>query len=57
VQRLDRLTQEEALMASAGQLKVSYSVDGKVQDVHGKVQDIGYFVKGISSEVREVNRA
>ena len=71
VQRLDNLTQEEALMASAELLKVTHGVDGKVEDVHGEVQDIGNkvqnvdnrvqgvgsVVKDISSEVREVNRA
>jgi methyl-accepting chemotaxis protein len=71
VQRLDKLTQEEARMASAELLKVTHGVNGKVDDVHGEVQDIGNkvqnvdnrvqgigsVVKDISSEVREVNRA
>ena len=71
MQRLDQLTQEEARMASAELLKVTHSVDGKVDDVHGDVQDvgskvqnvdgmvqgIGSVVEGISSEVREANRA
>jgi hypothetical protein len=57
VQRLDKLTQEEARMASAELLKVTHGVDGKVEDVHAKVQDIGSVVKDISGEVREVNRA
>jgi hypothetical protein len=56
VQRLDKLTQEEARMASAELLKVTHVVDGKVEDVHRKVQDIGSVVKDISGEVREVNR-
>jgi hypothetical protein len=49
VQRLDKLTQEEARMASAELLKVTHGVDGKVEDVHGKVQDIGSVVKHIDS--------
>ena len=71
MQRLDQLTQEEARMASAELLKVTHSVDGKVDDVHGDVQDVGSkiqnvdgmvqgiggAVEGISSEVREANRA
>ena len=69
--RLDKLTQEEARMASAELLKMTRIVDGKVVDVGGKVQDVGNNVKGvddkvqgissdlkdISSDVREVNRA
>jgi uncharacterized protein YoxC len=57
VQRLDKLTQEEARMASAELLKVTHGVDGKIEDVHSEVQDIGNVVKDISGEVREVNRA
>ena len=57
MQRLDKLTQEEARMASAELLKVTHGVDGKVEDVHGEVQDIGSVVKDISGEVREVNSA
>ncbi|KAF8494961.1 hypothetical protein F5888DRAFT_613384 [Russula emetica] len=50
LQRLDRLTQEEARMASAELLKVTHNVDGRVQDVDNRVQ-------GIGSDVREVNRS
>jgi hypothetical protein len=64
VQRLDKLTQEEARMASAELLKVTHGVDGKVEDVHGEVHDIGNRVQGIGSdvndiscEIREANRA
>ncbi|KAN0118153.1 hypothetical protein V8E52_005414 [Russula decolorans] len=63
LQRLDRLTQEEARMASAELLKVTHGVDGKVEDVHGEVHDTGNRVQGIGSdvndiscEIREVNR-
>jgi methyl-accepting chemotaxis protein len=71
LQRLDRLTQEEARMASAELLKVTHTVDGKVddvqddvhdvgnkvQDVENRVQGIGSDVNDISSEVREANRS
>ncbi|KAH9990149.1 hypothetical protein BJV77DRAFT_629677 [Russula vinacea] len=67
--RLDKLTQEEARMASAELLKVTHGVDdkvvgvddrvkdvqGKVQDVHGDVQDVRSDVQDISSEVRGVD--
>jgi hypothetical protein len=68
--RLDKLTQEEARMASAELLKLTRIVDGKVAGVEGKVQDVGNNVigvddkvqgissdiKDISSDVQEVNR-
>ena len=48
LERLDKLTQEEARIASAEQLKMTHVVDdqvrgvgGQVQDVRGDVQDIG----------------
>ena len=67
--RLDKLTQEEARMASAELLKITHSVDDRVksveenvQDVHGNVLDISgkvegvdNRVQGISSEVRDVD--
>jgi len=57
VRRLDKLTQEEARMASAELLKVAHGVGGKVEDVHGEVQGIGSVVNDISGEVRWGNRA
>ena len=71
LQRLDRLTQEEARMASAESLKVTLDVDrrvqgvqgdvhdvgNKVQDVDNRMQGIGRDVNEISCEVREVNRS
>jgi DNA repair ATPase RecN len=70
LQRLDELTQEEARMASAEQLKVTNGVDAKVigvddkvkgveekvDDVHGDVQDIGNHVQDVGNEVRSVER-
>ena len=68
---MDKLTQEEALVASAELLKVTHNVDGRVQDVQGdvhdvgdrvqdvdnRVQGIGNDVNDISYEVREVTRS
>ena len=60
--RLDKLTQEEARMASAELLKVTHGVDGKVmgvddrvKDVQGDVQDVRSDVQDITSEVRGVD--
>jgi uncharacterized protein YoxC len=61
---LDKLTQEEARMASAELLKVTHNVDGRVQDVQGDVQDVGNKVQdvdnrvqGIGSDVNDINRS
>ena len=69
LQRLDKLTQEEARMAAAESLKVTHDVNAKVRDVEGKledvqgdmhavgnqVQDVDNGVQGIGSEVREAS--
>jgi uncharacterized protein YoxC len=52
--RLDRLTQEEALMASAELLRITHGVDDRVQDVHTDVQDVGRKVQGIEGRVQDV---
>ena len=52
--RLDRLTQEEALMASAELLQITHGVDDRVQDVHTDVQDVGRKVQGIEGRVQDV---
>ena len=66
--RLDRLTLEEALMASTELLKVTHGVDGrvmvvddrvkvvqgKVQDVHGDVQDVARNVQSVEGRVQDV---
>jgi uncharacterized protein YoxC len=67
--KLDKLTQEEARMASAEQLKMTHSVDGKVtgvddrvkgveekvQDVRGDVQDVGNKVQTVEGRVQDVH--
>ena len=47
--RLDKLTQEEARMASAELLKMTHGVDDRVNGVDGKVQDV-------RSDVHDVDR-
>jgi hypothetical protein len=59
---LDKLTQEEALMASAELLKMTQSVDGKVmgvddrvKGVEGKMQDVCDDVQGVGNKVQDVD--
>jgi hypothetical protein len=56
LERLDKLTQEEARMASAELLKMTQSVDGKVmgvddrvKGVEGKVQDVRDDVQALAT--------
>jgi hypothetical protein len=62
LESLDKLTQEEARMASAEQLKMTHSVgdrvrgvESQVQDVSSKVQDVEDRVQGIDTNVRGVD--
>jgi methyl-accepting chemotaxis protein len=62
LKRLDKLTQEEARMASAEQLKMTHGVDDRVKDVEGKVQgvrsdvhDVGNKVQGVEGKVQHVD--
>jgi hypothetical protein len=55
---LDKLTQEEAWMASAELLKMTHSVDGKVmgvddrvKGVEGKMQDVRDDVQGVGKDI------
>ena len=41
LKRLDRLTQEEALMAAAQILSLTHTVDNKITDVGNKVTGVG----------------
>jgi archaellum component FlaC len=68
LERLDKLTQEEARMASAEQLKMTRNVEGKVmgvndrvrcvegqvQEVHGDVRDVGSKVQTVEVCVQDV---
>ena len=59
--RLDKLTQEEARMASAELLKMTSSIDDKVNVVDRRVQDVRIDVHDVCSDVRggvhEIGRA
>jgi uncharacterized protein YoxC len=54
LERLDKLTQEEARMASAELLKMTQSVDGKVMGVRDDVQDVRSDVQGVRDDVQDV---
>ena len=55
LRRLDRLTQEEAKIAAAEQLKMIHNVEGKVIGVDKRVQDIEGNVKNVSKMVEGVD--
>ena len=57
LERLDILTLEEARMASAEQLRMTYSVEGQVQDVRGDVQDVGDKVQDVDDKLDQANRS
>ena len=54
LKRLDKLTQEEALMAAAQILILTHAVDKKVTDVGNKVTDVGNNVTDIGNNVTGV---
>jgi hypothetical protein len=54
MEMLDRLTQEEARMASAEQLKMMHSVDGKVMGVDDRVTGVAGQVQDIRSDMQDV---
>jgi hypothetical protein len=53
LERLDRLTQEEARMASAEQLKMTHSVDDRVRGVGGQVQDVRGDLRDVGNMVQD----
>jgi hypothetical protein len=55
LQRLDRLTQEEARMASAESLKVTHNVNDRVRGVEGKVEDVQDDVQDVGNKVQNVD--
>jgi hypothetical protein len=55
LERLDKLTQEEARMASAEQLKMTHSVDDRVRGVEDRVQGIDTNVRGVDVKLDQVN--
>jgi hypothetical protein len=51
LQRLDKLTLEEARMAAAEALTITRGIDDKVKDVDGRVQNVDVKVNGIDTKV------
>ena len=56
LQRLDRLTQEEAKMAAAELLKITRNVEGRVQDVGSDVKNVGKMVQGVNHKIQGINK-
>ena len=55
LKRLDKLTQEEARMAAAASLKVTHTVDKRVEGVADTVEAIDNRVAGVDDRVAGVN--
>jgi hypothetical protein len=54
LERLDKLTQEEARMAAAEQLRMTHNVDGKVMGVDDRVRGVSGQVEGVRGDVQDV---
>ena len=54
LERLDKLTQEEARMASAESLKVTHHIDDRVRDVQDGVKDAGHNIQNVDGRVQDV---
>ena len=57
LQKLDKLTQEEARMASAEQLRIAHRIEGKVMGVDDRVQDVGDKVQAVDRKLDDTNRS
>ena len=55
LEKLDRLTREEARMASAEQLRIAHSIEGKVMGVDERVQGVGDDMKNMGKTVEDVS--
>ena len=55
LQKLDRLTQEEARMAAAELMRITYAVDDRVRVVDGRVQSVGNNLEIVDNEVRDIH--
>jgi len=53
LQRLDKLTQEEAKMASIELIKITHSVEGRVMCVDGRIQDVRSDVQNVGKRVED----
>lgn len=56
VQKLDELTQEEARIASAELMKITYDINGKVLRVDDKVRGVHESVQSASGDVQDVGK-
>ena len=56
LQELDRLTQEEARMASAELLKIAHSIDGNVMGVDDRVKGVDERVQEVGGDVQDVGK-
>ena len=52
--KLDKLTLEEARMASAEQLKMTHGIDGKVIGVDDRVKGVGKLVQDVHDDVQDI---
>jgi hypothetical protein len=57
LQRLDKLTQEEAYMASVELLRISHNVEGQMTRVDEGVQGVDRRVRYVSDGIRDVCEA
>ena len=57
LQRLDKLTQEEARMAAAEALTISRGIDDKVLIVDSKVKENGIVIQQVANQVSHLNRS
>ena len=51
LERLDKLTQEEARMATAEGLKATHGIDNKVEDVSDKVKGVHIRVEDVGDQI------
>jgi hypothetical protein len=51
LERLDKLTQEEARMATAEGLKATHGIDDKVKGVDDKIQGVHVKVKNVGDQI------
>src|SRR5229473_80965 len=54
LERLDKLTQEEARMASVEQLKMAHNVDEKVMGVDDRVRGVERQVEDVGNKIQHV---
>ncbi|KAI9432197.1 hypothetical protein H4582DRAFT_1821436, partial [Lactarius indigo] len=55
LQRLDKLTQEEARMATAQVLKLTHNIEHKVEGIDGKVEGVDERVQRVDNKVRAID--